>query len=199
LDSADSIVFLINSNTIKESTISLNGQRFRVPQWTALVLQKGVEGLLNEVFSSSSIAPHPEIRDYRDPSSSSAILQVSSNAIKWIQEPVGIWDASRSHIFERPTEQIRLTYDETDYLWYERNNISISFETDQTVTISIEPPTDLVYVYINGRIAHTDEIAVMNVNMDQNGEKHHKNATKGKFGLFKHSYYSCIEILTFFF
>ena len=151
-----------------------------MPKWTALVLQKGAEGLLNEVFSSSSIAPHPKIHDYRDPSTSSAILKVSSNAIKWIKEPVGIWDVSRSQIFERPTEQIRLTYDETDYLWYERNNIDISFETDQTVTISIEPPTDLVYVYINGQIAYPDEIAVMNVNMDQNGEKHHKNATKGK-------------------
>jgi hypothetical protein len=181
LSSADALVFLINSNIEKDATIDFNNQRFHIPKWTALILQKGIEGLFHELFSSSSIAPRPEIHDYRDPSSSPAIITVTKNAIKWIKEPVGIWDASQSVVFERPAEQIRFTHDETDYLWYERSNLDVSLGTDKTtVTISIEPPTDMVYVYIDGKLAHTEEVFVMNVNMDQQGVKNRGSASKGK-------------------
>lgn len=172
-------MFLVNSDTKTDASIILNGQRFIVPKWTALLLQKGADGFLEEVFCSSSISPQSTTSANRDPSLSEATIKISGSVIQWIKEPVGIWDESLSHTFNRPIEQISFTNDATDYLWYQRNNLKVPLESNKKVVVTIRPPTDLVYVYINGKLVHSKEIAVMNVNMDQKGAKYQDLSTEG--------------------
>ena len=163
------------------ANVKFRSQLFNIPEWTVLILQKQHDDSLHSVFTTSSISPN-SITDItsRNPSRSRGRLSSIPSSIEFIKEANGIWNHSLAQTFDRPVEQIRFTADTTDYLWYHRENLTIPITTQEVIDIEIRPPTDILYIYINGMLAHKQEIAVINVNMDQKGQKNSMDSSTGK-------------------
>ena len=73
--------------------------------------------------------------------------------ISYIYESFGIWDPSTAIEAKQPFEQLTLTKDKSDSLWYSQSNVEIPVDSDSPVTISIKSVTHIWYAWIDGVLA----------------------------------------------
>jgi hypothetical protein len=171
--SGNSIAFLSNTDEDRDATVDFAGKVYRLPRWTVLILVSTQNRPYVQVFSTSSIQ-YPSRKEVMmstrsDPSTSDLRLHVDFNDISWIKEPVGIWAPSSVIESKSPMEQIRLTGDETDHLWYIYQDLEIPDDANDNIVITIDPPTDVLYVYLGENSVTPREVTTMNVNQDQKG------------------------------
>ncbi|KAJ3282381.1 Beta-galactosidase 8 [Borealophlyctis nickersoniae] len=163
----DNRVLVFLSNWHETSPISIrytNNVKYTLPRWSVTLLAKRADGTLQQIFCTSSVAPPYWFRDNdlsrdrtalplaaarMEPKTSDLVLPVISSDISWKPEPLAPRPHSNYIVWKRPLEQLRTTWDETDYLWYIRNNISL-YEGDDVVTVSLEEYEDVGYVFWDG-------------------------------------------------
>lgn len=146
---------------------------YRLPRWTVLILGYTQNRPFAQVFSTSSIQ-YPSRKEVirstrRDPLTSDLRLHADFTSMGWIKEPVGIWAPASVIEAKSPFEQIRLTGDESDHLWYIYQDLEIPEDASDNLIITIDPPTDVLYVYIGESSMTEREVSVMNVNQNQKG------------------------------
>ena len=183
------LAFLSNNDEVRESLVEFKGKAYRIPKWTVILLASSSDGSLSQVYSTSSvIAPRAnEVQALvrQTPETSDLRAHVQESSIGWIQEPVGIWESSMAVSAARPLEQIRLTNDETDYLWYVNQDFDFPPNFSENLVITVEPATDILYVYIGDYLMHSREVSVMNVNTNQLSNFMATHSAQGIFSALK--------------
>ncbi|KAJ3127481.1 hypothetical protein HK100_009722 [Physocladia obscura] len=109
--------------------------RFKIPQLDTYSLQLSYL----EALATARSLPH------RTDLILSAIIQ----SVSYIRESVGIWDNSTSITSHVPLEQVRISLDASDYMWYVRRNIPV--KGDRKANIRFEGGVqDVAHVYFDG-------------------------------------------------
>ena len=146
------IVFFSNYRENNDATFDFGGKNYVVPKWTVQILKRNLQGSLEVVYSTSNVisedkllipGQNPKISPYR--------YRVAGNSenIAWIPEPLDPRDPEHDINSHTPVEQLSITKDTTDYLWYFCTNIPLTLDDAKPVTITLKSVTDDWYVWLD--------------------------------------------------
>ncbi|KAJ3031126.1 hypothetical protein HDV00_008501 [Rhizophlyctis rosea] len=141
------LVFLSNWDSTSSITVPFGGEQHTLPPWSVTILHRSQTGVLTHLYCTATIhptipAPHP----YTNPHTSNLTLRPSH--ITWRAEPPAPRNGPRITA-NRPREQVRTTWDETDYMWYVREGIQVN-EGEEWVRIVIDKFEDVGYLFWDG-------------------------------------------------
>ncbi|KAI5410804.1 hypothetical protein KIW84_056078 [Lathyrus oleraceus] len=141
--------FLANVDTKSDETVNFSGSPYHLPAWSVSILPDCKNVVLNtaKINSASAISSFVTESSKEDIGS----LETSSSEWSWTSEPVGI---SKDDSLSKTglLEQINMTADKSDYLWY---SLSIGLEDNpgsQTV-LNIESLGHALHAFVNGKLA----------------------------------------------
>lgn len=143
----------------KNSGIFKFGQKsYIVPKWTVEFYKKKAEGELELLYSTSRIKI-PSILKRRVPEETDLRYTFNSSDISWIAESIGSWDSTVSNI-NPVQEQLSITKDKTDYLWYSLKNVSLEISNAQQIVLNLKSVTDVWYLWIDNVLMFPPAISV---------------------------------------
>lgn len=135
------LAFLVNSNRYSKAQVAFDGQTVTVPRWSVAIVGsgKGVLLVTSELSSRTKWARnHPT--HYKP-------LPEQVLDTKVIEQAIPIPDYESLTIrFNKPLEQISLTDDKTDYLWYQ-TQVTVDCSNPQ---VEIDGIGDVALVYVDG-------------------------------------------------
>ncbi|KAI8616364.1 glycosyl hydrolases family 35-domain-containing protein [Chytriomyces sp. MP71] len=88
-----------------------------------------------------------------DPTTTDLFLRALPDAISHIREPVGIWNNATALRAPRPLEQLRVTHDASDYLWYVRRGVRLRDESKVRVAFP-DGVADVAHIFLDGTRVH---------------------------------------------
>ncbi|KAJ3142024.1 Beta-galactosidase 6 [Irineochytrium annulatum] len=145
------IVFLSNPSDSTDVTVTIHDRKFHIPRWSVQIYTNSGDGL---VLAYSTDSPHPTLHATdvsvarAAPETSDLKLAVEPNKITYINEPIPSFRVAHEILADAPLEQVRVTKDSTDYLWYIRPNITLPEEADEFV-FRFERIDDVAYVWVD--------------------------------------------------
>jgi hypothetical protein len=148
----EAIVFFSNYRENNDATFDFGGKNYVVPKWTVQILKKNTQGYLEVLYSTSEVRSEDMIViPGQIPKSSLYRHKVagSTTIIAWILEPVDPYDPDHDISSHTPVEQLSITKDTTDYLWYFRTNIPLTLDDAKPATITLKSVTDDWYVWLD--------------------------------------------------
>ena len=149
------VAFLTNANSGagKDFNVTWRGRQWPVAAWSTQVVD--VDSMTVVYDTSRVTAPSPpsrrrkqEGRRWRE-----AAATAQAGDVGWAVDAVGVWEGGAGLTADHPLEQLTLTFDQTDYLWYV-TNITLS-EADigrGVVTLHMTQAMEYVYYYIDGAL-----------------------------------------------
>lgn len=154
--------FLANHDEITATTVNFNGRSYYLPAWSVSILPD----CRNVVYSTAKVNVQVSLMTMKPVHSiplrpynfEARQFQKSIFSGLWdsYQEPIGVWgsDSFSSSYFE---DQINITKDTTDYLWYftsiQVNEENFHLQNGGTATLSVNSLGHALHVFINGRLA----------------------------------------------
>ncbi|KAJ3054650.1 hypothetical protein HK097_001206 [Rhizophlyctis rosea] len=143
----ESLAFYANWNDEKPYNANIGDQIYTLDPWSVTIFHI-FKDQATKLYSTSTITPQiPPPHKYSRPETSD--LTLSSSHIWWKSEPQAPRHGDRI-IADRPREQIRTTWDESDYMWYVREVEGVLEGED--VKIEVEEFQDVGYLYWNGEL-----------------------------------------------
>lgn len=135
--------FIANYNSKSAARVTYNGRHFNLPSWSISILPD----CKNEVFNTAKVqVQHPQMR----------MLPADSKFFSWeiYDEDIFSLGESSTRTATGLLEQINVTRDNSDYLWY-MTSVEISpsesfLRGGQKPTLSVESAGHAVHVFING-------------------------------------------------
>ena len=143
-----SVAFLTNANsgTGKDFNISYAGRLWPVTAWSTQIID--VDSM-TVVYDTSKVT-NELAREQRRRRDVVEVRAAPAN-VQWTSDQAGVW-GRHPVVASRPLEQLTLTYDRTDYLWYVTAvDISAQQIVDGSVKLTLPAQHDYVYVYLSGR------------------------------------------------
>ena len=143
-----SVAFLTNANSGsgKDYNISYAGREWPVTAWSTQIIDVDT---LTVLYDTSKVTNALRVvsRRRRD----AAAVRAAASGTAWISDQAGVW-GRRPIVTNQPLEQLTLTYDRTDYLWYV-TGIDITDEQIKRGSVQLRLPAqhDYVYAFISGR------------------------------------------------
>ncbi|KAJ1659049.1 hypothetical protein IWQ61_001816 [Dispira simplex] len=149
--SPESIIFLVNEHEKKAATVHFRGLKVKLPRWSVTLLQGGADKP-NVVYCSAKIeVDHPRTRlafeELCHPTENTPYL--SSPMVRSVQEPIPHNRASCDVQGKRPLEQLSLTNDTTDYLWYV-TDFTVSETQPAPKELTITKVYEMVHIFVDG-------------------------------------------------
>ena len=143
-----SVAFLTNANSGSgnDFNVSYAGRMWPVTAWSTQVID--VDSM-TVVFDTSKVtnARLHEQKRRRD----EVVVRAAPSSVQWASDQVGAW-GRHPIIAQQPLEQLTLTYDRTDYLWYVTGiNITQQQIAKGSVQLKLPAQHDYVYAFISGR------------------------------------------------
>ncbi|RVW97239.1 Beta-galactosidase 8 [Vitis vinifera] len=146
--------FLANVRTNSDATVNFSGNSYHLPAWSVSILPDCKNVALNTAqINSMAVMPRFMQQSLKNDIDSSDGFQ---SGWSWVDEPVGI---SKNNAFTKLglLEQINITADKSDYLWY---SLSTEIQGDepfledgsQTVLL-VESLGHALHAFINGKLA----------------------------------------------
>lgn len=158
------LVIFSNFRENNPATFNFGGLSYIVPKWTVEFLTKSEDGSLKVLFSSSGISNNVSLTttlDRRNPKFTDLRYQISNQTrVFWIPETLGIWESNRSKTSPAPLEQLSLTKDRTDYLWYTRSDLEFKTDDVKPIIVSLKSVTDVWYVWVDNVLANPGLLSV---------------------------------------
>ncbi|XP_047335148.1 beta-galactosidase 9 [Impatiens glandulifera] len=157
--------FLANIDEHKAASVSLFGRTYTLPPWSVSILPD----CRNTAFNTAKVGAQISVKSTEYSVSSPDISPLQKTMIQdkvfpipetWMiyQEQLGAWN-NDSFTVSGLLEHLNVTKDKSDYLWYiTRISVSkedISFWEKNSVKpmLTIDSMRDLVYVFVNGKLA----------------------------------------------
>ncbi|KAJ2839576.1 hypothetical protein J3B01_000553 [Coemansia erecta] len=149
---SDYFAFLINSDSSNSIKIKFDGLKQQLPPWSVTLVRRSKQDKQPNVLYNTAQLSKLIKRAQRHPARFETISSgLSTNNIRW--QPLS--QAGVPTITaKRPVEQISVTDDKTDYLWY-RTNVSLpaecgSLDAAHAKTLVLHDAGDVATVYFNG-------------------------------------------------
>ncbi|KAK9280236.1 hypothetical protein L1049_013923 [Liquidambar formosana] len=146
--------FLANMGTQSDATVNFNGNSYQLPAWSVSILPDCKNVVLNTAkINTAAVIPRFVRQSLKDDVDSSDAFQSDWS---WVNEPVGI-SKNSAFVKQGLLEQINITADKSDYLWY---SLSTQIQGDepflqdgsQTV-LHVESLGHALRAFINGKLA----------------------------------------------
>ncbi|KAL5845170.1 hypothetical protein ACOSQ4_011128 [Xanthoceras sorbifolium] len=138
--------FIANYNSKSAARVTYNGRHYNLPPWSISILPD----CKNEVFNTAKVqVQHPQTQ----------MLPTDSKFLAWETYDEDIFSLGESSTMTAAglLEQINVTRDSSDYLWY-MTSVDISpsesfLRGGQKPTLSLESAGHAVHVFINGQLS----------------------------------------------
>ncbi|KAL5780565.1 hypothetical protein ACOSQ2_011302 [Xanthoceras sorbifolium] len=138
--------FIANYNSKSAARVTYNGRHYNLPPWSISILPD----CKNEVFNTAKVqVQHPQTQ----------MLPTDSKFLSWETYDEDIFSLGESSTMTAAglLEQINVTRDSSDYLWY-MTSVDISpsesfLRGGQKPTLSLESAGHAVHVFINGQLS----------------------------------------------
>jgi len=127
------VVFLSNIAT-SNYTVTYAGTQYVLSAWSTQILSNG------QIYFDTSASGTPSTLTYTPKVN---ILKLGSN-LGWWPEPAGVWGKGLPST--APLEQIGVTQDNSDYLWYTQN-VTIPAGG---ATVKLTNTNDMAYIFVDG-------------------------------------------------
>jgi hypothetical protein len=154
------LIVLSNYRDKNSATFKFGDKIYLVPKWAVSFYKKNSNGDLELLYStsqvrkvSSNIRRDPKLTDLRFKFDNSDV------SMQWIDEHIGPRDISRSEV-DYPKEQLSITKDKTDYLWYSLSNISLENHESKNLLVNIKSVTDVWYIWIDNILLFPPAISI---------------------------------------
>ncbi|KAI5070604.1 hypothetical protein GOP47_0014947 [Adiantum capillus-veneris] len=150
--------FLSNLNARRGATVEFNGYTYNLPAQSISILPD----CKTVAFNTAQVSTQTNTMQMVPAVSSSLETTVGKNfssvlwnpSWNWYSEPIGVWGETYK-TSECCLEQIRMTKDSTDYLWY-ITSIDITDNEDVgNATLHISSVAHAAHLYVNGHYAVT--------------------------------------------
>ena len=154
------LVVFSNYRDKNSGSFKFGDKLYIVPKWAVEFYTKKSDGDLEMLYSTARVKKvSMELR--REPKLTDLRLKFNSSdvPIQWIEESIGPWNISRSKI-NYPQEQLSITKDKTDYLWYSLSNISLKITDPQQIHVNIKSVTDVWYIWIDNVLMFPPAISI---------------------------------------
>ncbi|KAJ1926090.1 Beta-galactosidase-1-like protein [Tieghemiomyces parasiticus] len=151
--SPKSIIFLINADEKQARKVTYRGLTITVPRWSVAILAGGHlhPRLLYTTAQIDKSYPKSQLGFEVAHRPSTGRPYLDAPVVTTVRDRVPANRAACSQQFDRPQEQLSLTDDRTDYLWYVTD-----FEVDHTHpaphTLVITKVYEIVLVYVDGNL-----------------------------------------------
>ena len=156
-DSKNLVVFS-NYRDKNAGTFIFEDKTYFVPKWTVQFFTKDSDrdglNLLYSTSQTKAVASLPK----RDPKLSE--LRYKFSSIKWLPETIGIWDFSSAKGFNSFQEQLFLTKDQSDYLWYSLSNVRLKINDLEPIILNLKSVTDVWYIWVDNVIMFPNSISI---------------------------------------
>lgn len=143
-----SVAFLTNANSGsgKDVNITWRGRVWPVTAWSTQMIDVDTLTVVYDTSKVTNVVQHVQ-RRRRD----AVEVRAAPTNVRWTSDQAGVWNRHPT-VAQQPLEQLTLTYDRTDYLWYV-TTIDISAQQIATGSVQLTLPTqhDYVYAFISGR------------------------------------------------
>eukprot|EP01137_Pigoraptor_chileana_P033368 Opistho-2@24128 len=142
------IAFLSNPTTT-DAKASYRGATYTLPAWSVSILD-GCEGEV--VYNTATITHAPSVRTYVP------TIRLTEESFAWVEEPLGA-DASAAAdhspivTANAPIEQLTLTNDTTDYVWYAVDIPIVKATDGANVTVELTQFADFAYVFLGSELS----------------------------------------------
>lgn len=133
---SQTIAFLSNIDSVNNATVKFQGNSYNLPKWSVTILGNG------KVLYCTSVTTSQENIKAITPVSH---LSDGAAVLSWWAEPAGVWDMNAPKA-TTPTEQLLVTHDKTDYLWY----VTKVTVNNNKPNLNIPTVNDFVQVYVDG-------------------------------------------------
>ncbi|KAJ2806579.1 hypothetical protein H4R20_001638 [Coemansia guatemalensis] len=153
LDSHTYLAFLINSDSSRDITVTFDGLETELPRWSVSVVrglgksQKQPELLYNTANLSQQVKRAQE----HPPKFEKISSGLKTSEMRW--RPLRT-TRERTVTAKRPAEQLSITDDKTDYLWY-RTRVTVPTEClqESDAKLVLHDAGDVAFVYFNDKFA----------------------------------------------
>ncbi|KAI9193696.1 uncharacterized protein BJ171DRAFT_524274 [Polychytrium aggregatum] len=149
----NTMAFLSNTDTKREASVEFEGQPFHLPPWSVTVVtRRSGEADFAVRYSTAKLSSVSQNLAWIQAHSTSNTSQIVKPSVAgYIAERIGIWNTSETVLSTSgPLEQIRLTWDQTDHLWYVAN---VTLSSDAPGELKIDGLEDQASVFLDGRLA----------------------------------------------
>ena len=143
-----SVAFLTNANsgTGKDVNVTWRGRVWPVTAWSTQIIDVDTLAVVFDTSQVTTARVH-EQRRRRD----AVAVRAAPGDVQWTADQAGAW-SRHAVVARQPLEQLTLTYDRTDYLWYVTGvDLSQQQVTNGTVQLTLPAQHDYVYAFISGR------------------------------------------------
>jgi len=139
LGSKDCVAFISNWNEKLEMTVTFNGAKYKIPGWSVSILSECKDVVFNSAAITGSI---PKKLDFV---MKNMELLTDSDAKKgWISEKIA--SAVPPVMFKTPREQLSMTKDLTDYLWY---TTMYNAKDAGVCVLELDKAYDIQHIFVN--------------------------------------------------
>lgn len=154
------LIIFSNYRDKNSGTFKFGGKHYIVPKWAVEFYKKKSDGDLELLYSTARVKP-VSIEARRETNLTDLRFKLDSSDIsmQWIGESIGPWDFSRSKVDDLQ-EQLSITKDETDYLWYSLSNISLGITHPRQIYVNLKSVTDVWYIWIDNVLMFPPAISV---------------------------------------
>ncbi|XP_068664869.1 beta-galactosidase 15-like [Aristolochia californica] len=144
------VAFLSNVNTTTDATITFNGNQYLVPAWSVSILPDCSE----EVYNTAKVSTQTSVK-VKQPN----MAEDQPEQLKWVWRPERLaevlkgWAGRDSFTASRLIDQITVTGDASDYLWYmtpvriEKSDPIFNNE----VTLRVNSSGHVLHAFFNGK------------------------------------------------
>ncbi|CAI0468997.1 unnamed protein product [Linum tenue] len=168
VSSGECVAFLVNVDDKKDATVVFRNASYHLPAWSVSILPDCKNVVFNTAKVSSQttvpemvpedLKPSPEMcmeeKDAGGDSSSSLKWQ---NPLKWevFVEKAGIWGKEADLVYNGLVDQLNVTKDASDYLWY---TTSEEFMKDGSqLALVIQFQSHHLHAFVNGELLNKGE------------------------------------------
>ncbi|KAF3435751.1 hypothetical protein FNV43_RR22843 [Rhamnella rubrinervis] len=147
-NSGDCAAFLANYNPKSSTTMTFNGIQYKLPAWSISILPD----CKNVVFNTAKVGVQ---------TSKTQMLPTNSELHSWemSNEDISSVDDETKTTVTGLLEQLNITRDSSDYLWYSTSVDIPSSESflhgGQHPTLTVQSAGDAMHVFVNGKLSGT--------------------------------------------
>ena len=142
----NSIMFLSNSAASGSDTqVHFKGGLYTIPRWSVSIIRGPANGH-TVLYNTAKMSEAQREYSYR------TVSMVSLAKTEVAREPIGVWNEDAARYRTMPLEQIGLTRDTTDYLWYVLRPVRIPAGSEGSLNLTFAEVQDHVIVYWNGAL-----------------------------------------------
>ncbi|KYR02728.1 glycoside hydrolase family 35 protein [Tieghemostelium lacteum] len=139
----NSLVFLCNSNTVNSSTVLWNNRKYMVSKWSVLIVYND-----QEVFDTSDLSNAPSPVEYQYQNIVSFDQKSLVTLSQWKEPIFTFTHADKVIVNSFPYEQINITKDESDYLFYQ--TVISGSQVCENNRLVLNSTYDSLHIFING-------------------------------------------------